>query len=197
MLKFYRVDSFLEKIFLRYFMKSRLGLTCILGFVLFASKASLALANEMSASELPSSVQEVQEYTAHAAKNVSQVVESIFSISQDQYTYENALKPCNQLFLQLAQNFHVLNTIAASNLPCSATASEAMENLNAFISQTLNYPYLYQILTDCSQKLLYDDKSDPFQQYIATRFINNSWYEPVYLDGSAQEKKVQMSISLY
>lgn len=177
-----------ERFFWGCFMKSRLNLTCILWFAIFVSKISLATALEMSAFEQPTSIHEVQEYTAHIADTISHVAESILSISPEQHTYENTLRPWNQLCVLLSQHIHTLNSIAESDLISNRTASHALGDLKAFLSQTLNFHDLPQILAACSQKILEAHLSTPFQRHIATRFINNSWQESLGLLHPTQEK---------
>ena len=169
------------------FMGARLSLLCIWGFILLVSKSSLTLAKDIQISE-QLSIQEVQEYAANAVRNVDQVVEFILSIPSEQYAYENILMPWNQLLKQLSQNFHVLNAIAAANVLSSWRAYQAVEELNEYIIEILNYPFFYQALLSCSQKILHGQKSDPFQCYVAMSFIANNWKKPVYLYDFLEKK---------
>ena len=169
-------------------MKSRLNLTCILGFAVLVSKVSLAATIEMSPSERPTSIHEVQEYTAHIADTISHITESILSILPEQHTFENTLKPWNQLCILLSKNIHTLNNIAESDLISNTTASQALGDLKAFLLQTLNFHDLPRILAACSQKILEANVSTPFQRHIATRFINNSWQESLGLLHPTQER---------
>lgn len=169
-------------------MKSRLSLMCVLGFVIFVSKVPLATAIERPACERPTSIHEVQEYTTHIADMITHVTESILSISPGQHTYENTLRPWNQLCMLLSQHIHTLNSIAESDLISNTTAFQALTDLNAFLLQTLNFHDLSQIFTACSQKILEADLSTPLQRHIATRFINNSWQKSLGFLHPAQEK---------
>ncbi len=169
-------------------MRLQVSLTHVFGFILLFLKPFLAMTDEIpTVSEYPSILQ-VREYAADAAEGVRCVVESILSIPSEEYTYQSVLKPWNQLLKQLSRNFLVLNTIATSNLPCSATAREAEENLNAMVLEALNYPFLYEALSKCSQQILIESESDSVQYYVAYNLVKKNWKKSVHLRRFIQEE---------
>jgi endonuclease/exonuclease/phosphatase family metal-dependent hydrolase len=171
-------------------MKSRFILNCMLGSAVFITQLASGIA--VAASERQSSLissSEIQEYASDVAENIRKRAEAILSVPFDQQTFENTLKPWNRLSAQLFQDFNTLDALAKPSLPSIAAASQALDELYAYLLKITQDPQLYQALMGCSHKIAHDDAElDPFQRYIANRFINNGSNEPVYLHGSSEEK---------
>jgi hypothetical protein len=89
-----------------------------------------------------SSFYEVEEYTNHVAENLDRLVEDVFSLPQTSKFDENVLDICNQMGIELAYGFQVLNEAASSESCLNNRATEAMEYLNDFAVEVLNCPFI-------------------------------------------------------
>jgi hypothetical protein len=127
------------------------------------------------------SIQDVQEYTICIEDKINKAAESILSISTEEQTFENTIRPWNRLLEELSKNFHTLITIEKMNSHSSAIASQAVDYLQTSLVKKLKENNLYHALLNCSQKIVNDNETNSFQRYIAEHFINNSWYKSVYL----------------
>lgn len=151
----------------------------VLGLAVCISSTVIASIGEMPEFEEPVSYEEIQEYVVATAARVNQVAQAILAIPYEEHTYENTLRTWNQLTIQLSQEINELQFHADA---------QSVDELNAFLSQILDFPYLHQTLEVCAEKLLQDNTIDVFQKYIAMRFFNKRWQEPVYFHRSAQEE---------
>src|ERR1700688_3550976 len=175
-------------------MKSQSALNLVLGSVAFISQlaSGIAIAAFEPQSPLMTS-REVWEYANDVAENIRKTAESILSIPSDEQTFENTLKPWNRLSAQFSRNLRMLHALEQSYSPLGITASEVSDNLRQFLLEFTQNSHFYQALMNCSQKTALNAELNPFQRYIANRFIKNRSNEPCYLHGSLEKNSNLLS----
>ncbi len=172
-------------------MKSQFVLTCILGSAIFTSQVAPVVALESSSLNQPASLTtsiEVQEYVRNVAENVYKTAEAILSIPPEDQSFENTLKPWNELSARLSQDFKILNVLAESHSSCSSAAFQALEDLDGFLTKITQNPQLHRAFHSCCHRLSNDDRLNPMQSYMVSCFLQNSFNEPLHLRGSSEEK---------
>jgi hypothetical protein len=169
-------------------MKPRFNLTCILGSAVLISQLTLsvAVAAEPGASFTTSG--EIEKYAIDTVEKIRKTALTILSISSDQQTFENTLRPWSRLSAQLSQDLDALNELSKLDFPFSTTASQVSDGLHAYLLEVDQNPELRQTLMNCALAVAHNAELDPFQRYIGTRFVKNSSDEPVYLRGAAEEQ---------
>lgn len=175
-------------------MKSESALRLVLGSVAFISQlASGIVVAAPEPQSLLMTSKEVWEYANDVAENIRKTAESILSVPSDEQTFENTLRPWNRLSAQFSRNLRMLHTLEQSNSPLGIAASEASDNLRRFLLEFSQNSYFYQALMSCSQKTAQNAELNPFQRYIANRFIKNRSNEPYYLYGPLEENNTSLS----
>jgi hypothetical protein len=168
-------------------MKSQFGLTCILRSAFLISQLTLNVFVSAEPKVLINSTA-IEERAIAIAENINKTAIAILSISSEEQTFENTLRPWNRLSAQLAQDFDALDALSNPDFSDSVTASQASDQLHAHLLEVTQNPEFNQILMNCSLNAAHNTELDPFQRYIGARFVNNGSDEPVYLLGTAEEQ---------
>lgn len=105
-------------------MKSQFVLSCILSSIAFISPmpgSALEVRTSHQGFSLGSPM-EIQEYAKEMTNNARQIIEGILSISSDQQTFENTLKPWTRLVADLTSHLRQLDALAKAE-PQSSTVN--------------------------------------------------------------------------
>lgn len=170
-------------------MKSQLILACILSSIaVILPLQGRALETGSFQQDLSfTSPLEIQKYAREITQNAYQMIEKILSIPSDQQTFENTLRPWNQLKGDLASSFKQLNELAEGS-SLSVAASQAMQDLRVFLMEISQDAELHDALIGYSLKINHNPAATPFERYIANQFLSNNRGEFAHLRGSVQEK---------
>jgi hypothetical protein len=117
---------------------------------LFVSAIFLVVTQHPAIGKLSSSY-EIEEHANHVAQNLDRLVEDVFSLLPTLKFDENVLDLCDQMGIELAHGFQVLNEVASSDPCLNKKAAEAMEYLNDVAVEILNCPAVYSVIAQCPQ----------------------------------------------
>lgn len=170
-------------------MRSQFSLCGILGSVIFISQLTLnaSAIEEQNVSFATS--REIENYGIDTVEKIRSTALTILSIPSDKQTLENTLRPWNQLSMQLSQDLEALNALSKLDVSISKTAYQVYDGLQSYLLEVTQNPELWQMLINCSQNISQNPELDPFQHYIAARFVQNVSNEPVYLAGNVTEER--------
>jgi len=110
-------------------MKSQFSVACILGSAIFISQLPLSVSVSAEPKVSFTTSREVEKYAIDIVENINKTALTILSIPSDQQTFENTLRPWNQLSAQLSQDLDALSKI---DFPSDATSSQVYDELNAY-----------------------------------------------------------------
>lgn len=170
-------------------MKSRLILVCIFSSVaLISPMLGSSLEKASSQQEFSfTSLLEIQECSREIAQNGYRMIEKILPIPSDQQTFENTLRPWNQLKEDLTSSLKQLNEFA-ERASLSVNAIQTMQDLREFLMEISQDGGLHEALIGCCQKINHNPISTPIECYIANQFLSDNRCEFAHLRGAVQEK---------
>lgn len=144
-------------------MRSQCSLACILWSAVALSQ--LVPQVVVAATALSMTVSE-------DAEAIRQAAEAIMSMPPEHRTFENTLRPWSDVSANLLRDFQTSDDAAC----------QAFGSLCAFwleVSQDLQFQ---QALVDCSRRIADSPDVNPFQRYIANRFVENGPAGPLAMD---------------
>jgi hypothetical protein len=132
---------------------------------------------------------EMQEYVCDIAHSAYKTVDSILSLPPDEQTFDNTLKPWDQLISQLSRTFNTLNELVESQAPLASLAFRSLKDLSQLASDIHQNRVLCQTLLSSSEKALKDTSLNAFQHHLASCFVTNNFNTPLYIKGALSEKQ--------
>ncbi len=147
----------------------------------------LSFANELRYFMDPSKEIEAQAYSL--TEQIQTTASSILSIPTNNQTFENTIRPWSRLSAQLKQDLKTLNEQRDSSSPISGSNEIFSNSLHGYILAAAHDPELQHALLNCFMSMPLDPELNPFELYIARRFIYDNSNAPIYIQGYTEEKE--------
>ena len=133
--------------------------------------------------------EELNVYLVSSLENAHRTVDGIIQMHPDEWTFDNTLGKWNRMADELAD---MMKTLAPIEHPQMLQDVLSVLNIEIFQNAVLG-----NILISCAQNFSSDEMLNPFQRYVARRFLENVYQQQTlpssfaYIQGMAEDNDIQ------
>ncbi|MBI2743268.1 MAG: endonuclease/exonuclease/phosphatase family protein [Chlamydiales bacterium] len=158
----------------RDFLRSPKLLKTIVGATLLFPIALLAIKSD-ELTPIPTTSNEVAKYIEHSQEKIQHTLSKLASTPRESQTPETMLRPWNRLANDLITDFGMLTFVAGTDLPSKASAQQAIQDHQSFLSKSLiQNPELFRSILNYAEKAIGSEQPlSPYQNYEISCLLNS------------------------